>query len=65
MELKDIGLILRSTASAWEERMFPEAEAGSFDKGLDDGQRVCAKTLNEILDRCGVPQLEPESDSDE
>ncbi len=68
MELKDIGMILRSIAETWCEPD-PVSTVTDYiegrDKGWNDGAKYCGNTLNDLLDKCDVPQLEPESDSDE
>jgi len=65
MELKDAGMILRSLAESWEEpheisKITEYAEG--WDKGWNSGTRCCGISLNDLLDKCGVPELEEESE---
>jgi len=58
MELKDAGMKLRVKAQSWQTRMDPDAKRYSYLSGRDDASEYCGKSLDELLDKCGVPQLE-------
>jgi hypothetical protein len=57
MELKDAGLQLRNLAEAWKDPItLPGLE--DYNKGCV----YCGARLTELLDKCGVPELEDEDE---
>ena len=62
MELKDIGLILRSLAETWKEQGELEDTNHDIGRGYASAQRNHAKTVIDLLDQCNVPQLEDEDE---
>ena len=65
MELKDAGMILRSLAESWCKDQDIETDTSYWDgwsDGKNEGRGDCGDELNDLLDKCGVPELEEESE---
>ncbi len=58
------GTVLRCKAEAWLDQG-PTSEARTYGAGWSAAMRYCGTNLSGYLDSHDVPQLEPESDSDE
>jgi len=64
MELKDAGMILRSLADSWCKEIKIRKDTDYWEgwsEGMDHGRGDCGDELNDLLDKCGVPELEEES----
>ncbi len=62
MELKDRGPELRSWVDSWKARHALEGDDSRYAEGWAGGVEYCGNELEKLLDKCGVPQLEPESE---
>lgn len=61
MELKHLGFILRSTVSAWEDMAAEYKDSkDDYSRGRGDVFRGNAETITNLLNKCDVPELEPE-----
>lgn len=61
MDLKIMAQALRSIAETWVEMGEQEDTETDRGRGYASAQRNHGKTINDLLDQCDVPQLEPES----
>jgi len=62
MELKDAGMILRSLAESWGKDIKIKLDTDYWEgwsEGMNEGRDECGDELNILLDKCGVPELEP------